>query len=312
MARIVKIVSSSLGTLEHVSPPYNLLIPRLEDNVRRASDILDAAARYEPDLVLLPETFALAGMPASEIPEVAEDGEGPIVQMLKKKAKDGRMNMVAGHLIREGDHFYNRALVLNRDGRLVGYYDKMYPVGSEALAGVKAGANVGTFDLDFGRIGAAICFDINWPSLWSEMARREIDVACWLSAYDGGFPLRCYAWEHQYPIVSSVFSYHARLYDITGEQVTLTTRWQRLGYLELNLDRQLFHTDNQMHKLLGIQSKYGQAIRLKSLTEEHLFTIESFCERPTVEDIISEFELETYRAYIARCSLQVQSELKLR
>jgi predicted amidohydrolase len=120
VARIVKIVSSSLGTLEQVSPPYNLLIPRLEDNVKRASDILDAAARYEPDLVLLPETFALAGMPASEIPKVVEDGEGPIIQMLRKKAKDGRMNLVAGYLMREDNRFYNRALVLDREGELVG------------------------------------------------------------------------------------------------------------------------------------------------------------------------------------------------
>jgi hypothetical protein len=302
MPKIVRIITSSLGTLEQVTPPFNLSVPRFEDNVKRASDILEAAARFQPDLVLLPETFGLAGMPASQIPKVAEESGGPTAQMLSAMAKNGHMNLVAGHLVRDGGRVFNKGLVFGRDGKLVGSYDKMHPVGSEALSGVTPGAHPGTFDLDFGRIGVSICFDINWPSIWEELAASRIDIACWLSAYDGGFPLRSYAWQHQYPIVSSVLSYHARLYDITGEETTLTSRWQRVGFLELNLDRALFHTDNQMHKLIEIQAKYGALVRLKTLTEEHLFTLESLDQRVTLADIIAEFELETFRDYIDRCS----------
>jgi predicted amidohydrolase len=302
MPRIVRIVTSSLGTLEQVTPPFNLSVPRFEDNVQRASDILDAAARFQPDLVLLPETFGFAGMPASAVATVAEDTGGPTAQMLAAMARKGGMNLVAGHLVREGGRLFNRALVFARDGKLVGSYDKMHPVGNEALAGVTPGGGPGTFDLDFGRIGVSICFDINWPSLWKEMAARGIDLACWLSAYDGGFPLRSYAWQHQYPIVSSVCSYHARLYDITGEETTLTSRWQRVGFLELNLDRALFHTDNQMHALIAIQAKYGSRIRLRTFTEEHLFTLESTDPQVALSDVVAEFSLETYRHYIDRCS----------
>ena len=302
MSRLVKIVTSSLGTLEQVSPPFNLSVPSMEDNARRASEILRAAMRFQPDLVLLPETFTFAGMPAAEVGRVAEDGNGPTIRMLSAAAKEGRMCVAAGQFVREGGRLYNRALVFGRGGELVGWYDKVHPVGGEAEAGVTPGAGPRTFDLDFGRIGLAICFDINWPGLWGEMARGGIDLACWLSAYDGGFPLRSYAWQHGYPIVSSVLSYHARLYDITGEEHTLTSRWQRLGYLELNLDRELFHTDNQAHKLVEIQARHGAAVRLRTLTEEHLFTLESLDADLTVKDLAAEFQLETYRDYIARCS----------
>jgi len=302
MPRTLRIVTSSLGTLEQVTPPFNLSVPRFEENVRRAADILEAAVRFQPDLVLLPETFGLAGMPASAVHAVAEEIGGPTFQMLSAMAETGRMNIVAGHLVREGERVFNRALVFDRAGKLVGSYDKMHPVGNEALAGVTPGAGPGTFDLDFGRIGVSICFDINWPSLWKELAARRIDIACWLSAYDGGFPLRSYAWQHQYPIVSSVCSYHARLYDITGEEATLTSRWQRVGFLELNLDRALFHTDNQMHTLIAIQGKYGARVRLKTFTEEHLFTLESMDADLALADVVAEFQLETYRDYIDRCS----------
>jgi predicted amidohydrolase len=302
MPGTVRIVTSSFGTLEQVTPPFNLSVPRFEENVQRASDILEAAARFQPDVVLLPETFGFAGMPASEIPKVAERIDGPTVQMLSAMAKKGHLNLVAGHLVRDGGRVFNKALVFGRDGTLIGSYDKMHPVGNEALAGVTAGSGPGTFDLDFGRIGVSICFDINWPSIWKELAARRIDMAFWLSAYDGGFPLRSYAWQHQYPIISSVCSYHARLYDITGEETTLTSRWQRVGFLELNLDRALFHTDNQMHKLIAIQAKYGASVRLKTLTEEHLFTLESLDPDIALSDIVAEFQLETYRDYIDRCS----------
>jgi len=301
MPNVVRIVTSSLGTLEQVSPPFNLSVPRFEDNIRRAAEILNAAAAFKPDLVLLPETIGLAGMPASEIPRVAEESDGPTAQRLGSLARQGHMNVVAGHLVRDGGRLFNRALVFGRDGKLVGYSDKVHPVGNEAHAGVSPGEHPGTFDLDFGRIGVAICFDINWPGLWTELAARRVDFACWLSAYDGGFPLRSYAWVHGYPIVSSVLSYHARLYDITGEQTTLTSRWQRVGFLELNLDRGLFHTDNQMHKLIEIQARYGDAVKLRTLTEEHLFVLESRDPRVTVRDVMAEFGLETYRDYIASC-----------
>ena len=302
MSRIVRIVATSLGTLEPVAPPFNLSVPRMEDNVRRASELLQAAARLQPDLVLLPETFAVAGIPSTGFAAAAQELDGPVAGMLGARAAEGHMHVVAGALVREDGCLSNRALVFGRRGELVGTYAKMHPVGGEAEAGVRPGAAAGTMDLDFGRIGLAICFDINWPGIWAELAARRVDFTCWLSAYDGGFPLRSFAWQHQYPIVSSVLSYHARLYDITGEEVTLTSRWQRLGLLELNLDRELFHTDGQADRLVEIQSRYGNAVRVRTFTEEHLFTLESLAPDVSVKEVSAEFRLESYRDYIRRCS----------
>lgn len=302
MSRIVRIVTSSFGTLEQVSPPFNLSVPTREENVQRASEILAAAGSYQTDLVLLPEAFVLAGMPAAASRSVAEEPGGPVVEMLAAAARAYRTNIVAGHLIREGGRIFNRALVLGRDGELVGWYDKLHPVGNERDAGVAPGATVGVFELDIGRIGVATCFDINWPDIWSTMAHRKVDLACWLSAYDGGFPLRSYAWQHQYPIVSSVYSYHAGLYDITGDATILTSRWQRIGYYELNLDRALFHADGNAAKIVAIQKRYGANVAVKSHTEEHLFVIECRDANLSITDVIREFELELYTEYISRCS----------
>ncbi len=302
MAKIIRVVTSSFATLEDTQPPYNLRHPELATNLRTAQSILETAAAYKPDLVLLPETFALAGMPLTNVAMVAEPMHGPIYEMLAAHCRAGNFNLVAGHLTSEGDNYYNQALVLDRSGQLVGSYRKNYPVEAEIRCGIAPGDEAAAFDLDCGRVGVAICFDLNWPSLWAELAKKDIDLACWISAYEGGFPLKSYAWTHRYPIATSVWPYHARLIDITGEVVASTSRWSRIVAYDLNLDRELFHTDHQMGKIAAIQARYGSGVLVKSYTEEHLILIECVAEGLNIQDIIDEFGLVSFQDYIARCT----------
>jgi hypothetical protein len=167
---------------------------------------------------------------------------------------------------------------------------------------VTPGLEAAAFDLDFGRIGVAICFDLNWPNLWAELAQKNIDFACWISAYEGGFPVKAYAWMHRYPIVSSVWPYHARVVDITGDVLASTSRWSRVAACDLNLDRELLHTDLQIDKIAQIQARYGSDVLVKTYTEEHLILIESLAPGLCVRDIMREFGLVSYRDYIERCT----------
>ncbi len=302
MPRHIRIVTSSLATLEDVHPPYNLRHPAVEENLSLAQSILETAAAYEPDLVLLPETFKMAGLPGSGIKDHAEPVSGPTFQMISQFAREGNYNLVAGHLVTEAGRIFNQALVINRQGVLVGAYSKNYPVENEIRCGVTPGTDLPVFDLDFGRIGTLICFDINWPSLWSTLSEKKIDLACWISAYEGGFPLKSYAWTYQYPIVTSVMPYHARVIEITGEILCSTSRWNRVACCDLNLDREIFHTDSQMHKIAAIQKKYGDQVVVKTFTEEHLLLIENNLPGKTIADIAQEFSLTTYKDYIRQCT----------
>lgn len=302
MSNVIRIVTSSFATLEDTRPPYNLRHPTVAENLRTAQSILETAAAYKPDLVLLPEAFPLAGMPLAKVPEVAEPVPGPIFDMLAAACRAGNFNLVAGHVTAEGGRYLNQALVLNRAGALVGSYRKNYPVEEEIRCGIEPGSGPAAFDLDFGRIGVAVCFDLNWPELWAGLEQKGIDFACWISAYEGGFPIKNYAWAHRYPIVSSVWPYHARVTDITGEVLASTSRWSRVAMCDLNLDRELLHTDLQMGKIAEIQSRYGDEVAVKTYTEEHLILLESRSQRFTVRELMQEFGLVSYRDYIARCT----------
>jgi hypothetical protein len=107
-------------------------------------------------------------------------------------------------------------------------------------------------------------------------------------------------WQHQFPIVTSVWSYHAKVIERTGRVAAATSRWGRIATLDLNLDKQLFHTDCHAHVLVQMQERYGNRIRIETFTKEHLFTLESLDPQLSVGDIVSEFGLTDYRAYIER------------
>jgi predicted amidohydrolase len=303
MSRIVRIVTSSFATLENTKPPFNIHPPSPEENLNLAKEILDAAGSYHPDLALLPETFLWAGRSFENIRETAEIIPDQTFNMLSAMARKYKMHIVAGHVVKEQGKIFNKGLVINRTGELVGSYNKNHPVAKEIDSGITPGDEVPVFDLDFGRIGVSVCFDLNWEDVWAEFAVKKIDLACWISAYEGGFPLQSYAWKYQYPIVSSVWPYHARIYDITGEKLVSTSRWNRILFHELNLDRALLHTDNQMQKIIAIQKKYGENVLIKAFTEEHLFLLENQIPNKTIKDLLKEFDLVTYKDYIEQCTI---------
>lgn len=314
MPTTIRVATTSLATFENVKPPYNLRNPSPKENIERGLSLLDLASKQGADIAVLPETFPAAGLPyeAETLMSVAESIPGPTFDALAERARRHHMYVVAGLPLSLGSRgVYNSAVLIDRDGSLVGTYAKMHPTEGEIASGIVAGHETAVYDVDFGRVGLAICFDLNWPSLWEDMANQKADLVCWISAYPGGFPLQAYAWQNQYRIASAVWSYEARIVDFTGRILAETTRWDRLAVADLDLDKRLFHTDQQYERILAIREKYGQRISLETFHEEHLFTVESRDPHLTVSHVIAEFRLIEFKDYIARCTqAQVGSRLK--
>ena len=64
-------------------------------------------------------------------------------------------------------------MLLDRQGKLVGYYDKTFPTIGEIEEGILPGHGAVVFDTDFGRVGAMICFDFNFPEVCSRSTRNR-------------------------------------------------------------------------------------------------------------------------------------------
>jgi predicted amidohydrolase len=302
MPRMCRVVTTSTATLEAVQPPYNLRPPEPGANLSMGLSLVDAAGAQEPDLICLPEGFLGAGLTIDRKPALAEPIPGPVFDQLAARARQYHTYVVAGLYLCESDRVYNCAVLIDRQGKAAGIYRKKHLTEREIAGGMTPGDRAMVFDTDFGRVGLAVCFDFNWPQLWADMKDQGAEVVCWLSAFEGGFPLQAYAWTHGYRIVASVWPYHARVIDITGRIVAMTSRWNRLAMCDLNLDKRMFHTDGQADRLLAIHAKYGRRVEIETFTEEALITISSLDPQLTEAEVIAEFGLMDYGAFISRCT----------
>jgi len=96
----------------------------------------------------------------------------PVSGLLSSMGKEGADERGRGPPGADGGRLFNRALVFGRDGELIGFSDKMHPVGSEALAGVCQGEHPGTSTW-IRQDRFTHLLRLNWPGLWTELASAK-------------------------------------------------------------------------------------------------------------------------------------------
>lgn len=275
-----------------------------DDNRLRALRYIEEAGRRQADLVCLPEAYL--GHTNTECPERIP---GKIFDELAGLARQYGLWIVAGLYVSQlpaaGD-IHNCAVVINRQGELAGCYAKVHPTIDECKDHrVIPGSEPVVVDTDFGRLGLAICYDIGWPEYWADLARRGAELVVWLSAYDGGFPLSCYAWNHHYQIVSSVQTHHSRVLDITGSEIAATNSWRHMLQASVDLDLELFHADYNEDQLPRVLTEMGDRVTIRAFDEERFFTLASSDPDWPVERVVRHYGLEAFRPYHSRaCCVQ--------
>jgi hypothetical protein len=215
---------------------------------------------------------------------------------------------------REG-RCWNSAVVIDRSGEILGVYDKNHPVTSSSdytvfENGMAPGSRAPVFDLDFGRVGIQICFDIQFPETWAELARQGARLVLWPSAYNGGFPLQAYAWLHHYYVISSVMTDKSRIIDPCGTILAETDPQMNLIGREINLDFAVCHYDFNYSIPDRILEAYPGKVEIRTLWDAGHFIIEPKDDRLTIAQLQAEFgfvTVEEYRALHARAYAQIHA-----
>lgn len=276
------------------------------DRVREIWEILiDRAALDKPDIMLLPEQFmsnALmdgAGRVMSGR-ELAEEipGEGYIQDFLARKARQYNMYIAAGmgRLDPATGRLFNSGVLFDRAGRVAGVYDKLFPTtGEMEHHEVTPGDAPVVFDADFGRVGIAVCFDLNFPELFEYYRRERVELCCFLSSMHGGTHLPSYARDCRMYIASAVENGSAYIVNPIGGIVAKTFDSVSFIAARINLDCQLYHvTPRSLPEPfpVAVKRKYGDAVRFEHVEGEpwHLVC----CDRAdmTAADILNEFKVE--------------------
>jgi N-carbamoylputrescine amidase len=154
-----------------------------EMNVERAAGYIREAAERKADIVCLPEMVTTTNVP-KELEYLSEDYPGKFTDAFRRAAKSGGINVVAPYIVRTRKKLYNQATIINRSGKVVGYYRKVQPTGEESHH-IAVGNELPVFDLDFGRIAVMICMDIYFPEIPRIYAFKGAEIVFWPTVSHG-------------------------------------------------------------------------------------------------------------------------------
>lgn len=157
-----------------------------KDNMlKRAELYIEKAVReigtkgLKLDILVLPEQFVQMPETAAEYGEEYGINGEEILEWAAMIARKYDTNIFAGTYPHKDEKIYNRCLVIDRKGDLKGKYDKIHLFDAfnvKESDTFEAGAELGIFDLDIGRVGVWICYDSRFPEISRALREREADI----------------------------------------------------------------------------------------------------------------------------------------
>ncbi len=196
------------------------------------------------DLAILPEcSFQFV---KESVEEVAETLDGKFVTAVAEKARQlGTYATAPVPLWRDG-RVYNCVVLLDRQGEPVGVYDKAFPVmmRDESLEyGITPGRQFPVFDLDFGRVGVQICWDVAFEEGWQALADQDAELVIFCTNPAVPVALRGRAWRHGYYIAASTTHPPGVIVDPTGRVMATTSEDKEVLVVRVDLDYRVLHSN---------------------------------------------------------------------
>lgn len=158
-----------------------------EQNIQKIKTLIEQNIKEDTDILFLPEVWTV-GWACEYFRDSAEKLENSsVINFLSETAKKYNVNIVGGSFItKKDDKFYNTCPIINKNGKLVGTYDKNhlynYYGDNEGEILTKGEAPV-IVELDGLRIGLSICYDIRFPEIYRTYALKGVDLMVNLAAW---------------------------------------------------------------------------------------------------------------------------------
>jgi len=247
-------------------------------NLEKARRMMAEAGRRHSDLVVFPEVFATkqTGLTGREAAEPVPEGE--ICRVLAEGASEHRM-YVAGCLYElKADGVYNTVALLGRDGRLVGKYHKVHLAPGEGEIALP-GSDYPVWETDFGKVGAVVCYDLNFPEAARCLALAGAEIIVWPTmfsqprAHYADILMRARAIENQVYLVSANYAQkcadpagvhigRSAIVDWDGQVLADTGRREGVASATIDLDEPRV-TYGTPHGLLGDRrpETYGRLVQ---------------------------------------------------
>jgi len=278
----------------------------VEAEIDHWTDRIEAVVGEDPDLIVLPEaadrpsTTTFGG--TDRLIEYGKVRGGRVRQRLAELARVHGTNIAYSALHFDLDEPLNSTEFIDRTGTVVGNYSKNHLTIEEADDyGLTYATTSSLVDLDFGRVGAVICFDLNFEELRDAYKGSGVELMVFSSEYHGGlmqnywaYSLRSYfAAAIRPPAPSAIVS-------PLGETISESTNYFPQVTSRINLDYALAHLDRHWDKLAAMKLKYRDGVKIHDPGRLGSVLITAESTDLSVDDLLAEYEIERLDDYLDR------------
>ncbi|MDR3219672.1 MAG: carbon-nitrogen hydrolase family protein, partial [Dysgonamonadaceae bacterium] len=192
--------------------------------------VAEQAAKDKVDLLLYPEEVGQGKDDASQ--------SDLILNLLSSLAAKHKMYIATSILLfdKTDGRKYNRGVLYDRQGKLIGVYDKIHPYSPEANdRAVVPGTKTDVFKTDFGKVGMIICFDSWFTDVTELLALKGAEVILFPVAGYYRSILHARAADNKVRFVASVLSrgQHYGIFDTAGRDIQDLEKDRSVGILTL-------------------------------------------------------------------------------
>ncbi len=259
---------------------------------------VDRAGAAHVDVIALPETCR------GQKGNTQEALDGPTLNAMSMLAKKHNTYILCPIDRHSGTSRLNTAVLLDRNGKVACLYNKVFPYWAEfdLHPPVDVGEEAPVYTADFGKVGLAICFDVNFPEVWKRLADQGAELVLWPSAYSAGTSLQAHAINHHYYIVSTTLTRDCLVYDITGEKMHYSkSKHVNVATVSLDLDRGIYHENfNIAGRDRLLKEHVADIEQEKWLELEQWFVLKARRPGVSVRRLAKEYGLEELRHYLDR------------
>lgn len=195
----------------------------------------------------------------------------------------------------------NTTQIIDRSGEVSGAYDKNYPTIGETDSGkILPGADVSIIECDFGKVGCAICFDLNFEPIRQKYEQLRPDMVLFSSMYHGGLMANYWAYSCRTYLVGAISGLENYVISPVGEKLVTNTNYFDYLTTTVNLDYRVIHLDGNWGNIKDMKRKYGSKVKMVDPGFLGAVLISSETDEFTIDDMIKEFAMEDLDGYMQR------------
>jgi len=156
---------------------FKVAFGQKNENIERVTEFI---LKRDADLWVLPELFNSGYLFSSfsELNALAEPvPDGQTIRTLTQLARDHRTHLAAGLPERQGNRYFNSAVLISPKG-FVGVYRKIHLFNTEKDWFQPGEAPPAVYDIGCTKIGMMICFDWIFPEVARSLALQGAEIIC--------------------------------------------------------------------------------------------------------------------------------------